>query len=37
MLPFHWQKRLQKIEIMNDININVIGYEKQEQHPVMLC
>ena len=28
------QKDYRKIEIMNNININVFGYEKQEPYPV---
>ena len=30
------QKDFRKIEIMNNININVFGYEKQEQYPVYI-
>ena len=30
------QKDYQKIEIMNNININVFGYEKQEPYPVYI-
>ena len=30
------QKDYQKSEIMNNININVFGYEKQEPHPVYI-
>ena len=30
------QKDYRKIEIMNDISINVFGYEKQEPYPVYI-
>ena len=30
------QKDYRKIEIMNNININVFGYEKQERYPVYI-
>ena len=37
MLPFQWHKKnYRKIEIMNNININVFGYEKREPYPVYL-
>ena len=37
MLPFQWHKKItEKIEIMNNININVFGYEKQGPYPVYI-
>ena len=37
MLPFQWHKKgYRRIEIINNINISVLLYEKQEPNPVYI-